>query len=247
MVRHPRRFAPLMVGGAKGHWISPKKDIMNKHLWATLLAVPLALVSQEQASAWFKFNTGVGGNIGWQSGGSKDFMWGLCRSNDTPLVGGKWDGIPPGGAPGSEYTNGLYGVPGAGGMAGAPLTAGGFPGGQPGGFYGAPGIAQYPGAGQFQGANQFNPTMGQFGNPPPGAGGSPYGYPGPDPFYNFGSIGQDFSYGWMSPMTAAPQYAPPVGQPNFQSKPVYYQPYPYPYGDPTSRPVGYYRNPGYGY
>jgi hypothetical protein len=89
---------------------------MKKLLLAGLLALPLAALAAQPAQAWFKFNAGAGANLGWQSGGSKNFMWGLYKSSDTPLTSQYYEGTTPyGGGP-------LAGVPGF-----APF--GGFPGG----------------------------------------------------------------------------------------------------------------------
>ena len=43
---------------------------MKKILAFGLVALALVLATQQQASAWSKFNFGVGLNVGWQGGGN---------------------------------------------------------------------------------------------------------------------------------------------------------------------------------
>lgn len=51
---------------------------MKKVLATGILAICLIAMSQQQASAWVKWNIGVGANLGWQSGGNS-FLWGAYR------------------------------------------------------------------------------------------------------------------------------------------------------------------------
>ena len=51
---------------------------MKKVLAAGLLAICLIATSQNQASAWIKWNVGVGANLGWSSGGNS-VLWGAYR------------------------------------------------------------------------------------------------------------------------------------------------------------------------
>lgn len=76
---------------------------MNKLILAGLVALPLVGMPR-QADAWFKTNTGIGANTGYQSGGSKSFLWGAFKSSDTPITSGYWQG--------PAYGPGAYGMPG---------------------------------------------------------------------------------------------------------------------------------------
>lgn len=72
-----------------------------KRLAFGVAAVALVLASQQQASAWSKFNFGVGLNVGWQGGGNS-VLWGVLKGRPLPGDGGYGDGGGPGlgGAPG---------------------------------------------------------------------------------------------------------------------------------------------------
>lgn len=94
---------------------------MKKFLLAGLLALPVAALTSQPASAWSKFNIGIGANLGWQSGGSKSLLWGAYKSGDTPLVTGAYQGMPAGGG---YPPMAMYGMPPAGGI---PMPAGGYP------------------------------------------------------------------------------------------------------------------------
>jgi hypothetical protein len=124
---------------------------MKKLLFAGLLALPLAALPQ-QASAWCKFNLGIGANLGYQSGGSKSFLWGAWQSTDVGAMPPNMIGFPSG------YTGG----PGCG--YGAPTGYGGYGGGP--------------------GATELSPS------------------------------GQDFSEGWMSPLTSNRPGTAPAGTPD---------------------------------
>ncbi len=66
-----------------------------KRLAFGVAAVALVLASQQQASAWSKFNFGVGLNVGWQGGGNS-VLWGVLKGAPTPGDGGYGDGGGPG-------------------------------------------------------------------------------------------------------------------------------------------------------
>ncbi|MSQ95730.1 MAG: hypothetical protein EXR98_14410 [Gemmataceae bacterium] len=51
---------------------------MKKFLAVGILAIGLIAMSQNQASAWVKWNIGVGANLGWSSGGNS-LLWGAYR------------------------------------------------------------------------------------------------------------------------------------------------------------------------
>src|SRR5690349_719163 len=84
----------------------------------TVLAIGLLLGSQQQASAWSKFNFGVGFNIGFQGGGNS-VLWGMFRGAQVPDAynGGYGDHGPdaghghggdfgPGPGPGPDFGHG---------------------------------------------------------------------------------------------------------------------------------------------
>ena len=89
-----------------------------------LLALGLVLAMQQQASAWSKFNFGVGLNVGFDGGGNS-VLWGVMKGAPSP---GSTDGYPgfqggqgPGGygsagGEGNSYANYPYG-------RGLPMTA----------------------------------------------------------------------------------------------------------------------------
>lgn len=56
---------------------------MKKIMVLGLSALGLALLSQEQASAWVNCKFGVGLNWNWQSGGN-NFLWGAFRNGQPP-------------------------------------------------------------------------------------------------------------------------------------------------------------------
>src|SRR2546422_11281369 len=102
----------LVVRSGFGARTMSQKDVMKKHITACLLAIPLATAGLPEARAWFKFTVGAGANVGVQSGGSKNFLWGVCKSNDTPLVGGSWQGAPPNNGPFATPAGSPFGGPG---------------------------------------------------------------------------------------------------------------------------------------
>jgi hypothetical protein len=56
---------------------------VKKFLAASILALGLVLASQQQASAWTKFNFSIGANINYE-GGNNNFLFGLYRSGQLP-------------------------------------------------------------------------------------------------------------------------------------------------------------------
>jgi hypothetical protein len=95
---------------------------MKKILVMGALAVAIAAVSQQQASAWMNWKFGAGVNAAWQSGGNT-WLWGAFRNGQPPGP----DCGPYGGGYGSPY--GGPGLP-YGGPYGGPM---GYPGpGYPG-------------------------------------------------------------------------------------------------------------------
>ena len=56
---------------------------MKKLLAAGFLALGLLLASQQQASAWSKFNMSIGATINWE-GGNYNFLWGAIQSGQVP-------------------------------------------------------------------------------------------------------------------------------------------------------------------
>jgi hypothetical protein len=56
---------------------------MKKILLASLLALGVLSLSQQQASAWVNAKFGVGLNFAWQSGGNC-FLWGLAKGEPHP-------------------------------------------------------------------------------------------------------------------------------------------------------------------
>jgi hypothetical protein len=56
---------------------------MKKLLAAGMLAICLIAASQQQASAWVKFNFGIGFNVGWQTGGNS-LLWGAWENGQPP-------------------------------------------------------------------------------------------------------------------------------------------------------------------
>ena len=72
---------------------------MKKFLTLGALALTLAVLSTQQASAWTNFKFGVGLNFGYQAGGN-NFGWGLFRNGQPP------EACCPGGAP-QTYAPGM--------------------------------------------------------------------------------------------------------------------------------------------
>ncbi len=74
---------------------------MRQILTATAAALALVLAAQQQASAWSKYNFGVGLNVGWEGGGNS-FLFGVLKGAQSPA--GYADGNMPGGygSPGIE-------------------------------------------------------------------------------------------------------------------------------------------------
>jgi hypothetical protein len=71
---------------------------MNKVLAMGLVALALLLTAQQQASAWSKYNFGVGLNVGWEGGGNS-VLWGVLNGGPSP---GQADGGFSGGYPGDS-------------------------------------------------------------------------------------------------------------------------------------------------
>jgi hypothetical protein len=75
---------------------------MKRILCATMVAFGLLLTSSQQASAWSKFNFGVGLNVGWEGGGNS-ILWGVMKGGPSP--GQMSDGAYP------SYPGGLGAMP----------------------------------------------------------------------------------------------------------------------------------------
>lgn len=56
---------------------------MKKFLALGALALSVAVLSNQQASAWTNIKFGVGLNLNWQAGGN-NFAWGLFRNGQPP-------------------------------------------------------------------------------------------------------------------------------------------------------------------
>jgi|SRR5581483_7334526 len=56
---------------------------MKKFLLMGVLALSVAVLSQQQASAWINFRTGACINLGFQSGGN-NWLWGAYRNGQPP-------------------------------------------------------------------------------------------------------------------------------------------------------------------
>jgi hypothetical protein len=111
---------------------------MKKILAMGIAALSLALICEQQASAWCNWKFGAGINFNYQSGGN-NVLWGAFRNGQPPAPDCCPPGCPPGVAPGC-----------------APGFRGGYPGFPP---YG-PGEFQYFGA-------QQRPQGGDVGQLPP--------------------------------------------------------------------------------
>src|SRR5438105_4255750 len=110
MVRCPGQERSQGETSGRGHRNPPPQDDMKKFLFACLLTLPLTTAARQEASAWCKFNIGVGANLGLQSGGSKSFLWGLYQSSDVGAIPPQLAGFPSG------YSANVYG--GYGGYGG---------------------------------------------------------------------------------------------------------------------------------
>lgn len=91
---------------------------MKKVITLGIMALAVAVASQQKASAWVNLKAGVGANMCWQSGGNCLF-WGLFRNGQPPGPGGDcgaFPGMPYGpGAPGyGPGGPGPVGYPGPG-------------------------------------------------------------------------------------------------------------------------------------
>ncbi len=118
---------------------------MKKFLVTGALALSIAALSQQQASAWTNFRVGLGLNLGWQSGGN-NWLWGAFRNGQPPgpEFGGGIYGYPPGHHPHHQHMPFYFGH-------GMPSNGHAMPSnghGMPLGGYGAP----------FQGMS-FEPPM----------------------------------------------------------------------------------------
>jgi hypothetical protein len=56
---------------------------MKRFLMGCTLAVALLAMSEQKASAWSKFNFGVGLNIGWEKA-DNSWLWGFYRNGPVP-------------------------------------------------------------------------------------------------------------------------------------------------------------------
>src|SRR5207249_4894599 len=98
------------------------RRIMKKILAMGITALSLALISEQQASAWVNWKFGAGINFNWQSGGN-NFLWGAFRNGQPPAPDccpppccpGGVPGCAPGCAPGNRgypgfppYTSGEF-------------------------------------------------------------------------------------------------------------------------------------------
>ena len=79
---------------------------MKKMLLTALLGLGLVLASGSPASAWSKFNFGVGFNIGYEGGGNS-VLWGLCKGENVPYAHG---GMMEGGAPMMPEMSGIEAI-----------------------------------------------------------------------------------------------------------------------------------------
>src|SRR5437763_1735249 len=94
-----------------GRTATEERDV-KKFLMIGALALGLAAVSGQEASAWIKCNFSVGLNWSWESG-NNSFLWGLWTSGQAP-------GYP------TDAFNGTYAAPSpyAGMMGGGPVHYG---------------------------------------------------------------------------------------------------------------------------
>jgi hypothetical protein len=83
---------------------------MKRILYIALIALCLVLASNRQASAWSKFNFGVGLNIGFEGGGNS-VLFGMFKGAPTPGYGdgGGYPSFPggPNAMPGGHASNNL--------------------------------------------------------------------------------------------------------------------------------------------
>jgi hypothetical protein len=167
---------------------------VKKLLVAGLLALGCVLTSQQQASAWSKFNFSIGANLSWESANNNTF-WGMFRSGQVPgyptdVFQGVWSnpgfgGYPVmGGYPGYGFDHG-YGY----GGYGMPMDHAALPGGQP-----MPTGAQPAPAGTQPQATPQGPTQAVYYNN--------YNYqtngyyPSNGGYYNYSNYGyQGYGYG----------------------------------------------------
>jgi hypothetical protein len=93
---------------------------MKKLLAMSVLALGVAALSQETASAWVNTKFGIGANFAYQSGGN-NFLWGAFRNGQPPAPD------CPVGCPGGAFDGGAPVVPQAPVYPphhhGAPMTA----------------------------------------------------------------------------------------------------------------------------
>src|SRR5437868_6650798 len=86
---------------------------MKKFLTMSVLALSLAAVSEQQASAWCKFNFGAGFNLSFESANNSG-LWNAFRNGPPP---GYADVMPPVSPLGCRNGQGAYPYPYAGGHA----------------------------------------------------------------------------------------------------------------------------------
>jgi hypothetical protein len=80
---------------------------MKKFLMLNVLALALVAVSSQPASAWCKFNFGIGANIGWTTGGNC-LLWGAAKGQQPPPPCGPYGG--PFYAPAVPFDGGYHHV-----------------------------------------------------------------------------------------------------------------------------------------
>jgi hypothetical protein len=90
---------------------------MKRFVTMCALAAALLGTTGQKASAWSKFNFGIGMNLGWEAANTNCF-WGAYKSGPAP------------------YENGAYGGGFGGGYGAGCGYGGGFPGGFNGGYNG---------------------------------------------------------------------------------------------------------------
>jgi len=89
-----------------------EEDIMKKIVLASLFAIGVIALSQQQASAWVNTKFGIGLNYSHQSGGN-NFGWGLWQNGQVPGPeafggGGGYYGGGGGGGGGGYYGGGGF-------------------------------------------------------------------------------------------------------------------------------------------
>lgn len=84
---------------------------MNRMLCAALGALCVLASAEQQASAYTKFNFGIGANISWE-GANNSLLWGALRGGPAPGAvdgyGAPGFGVPPGGHAGINPPAGAY-------------------------------------------------------------------------------------------------------------------------------------------